>query len=198
MKYPKTIQTLIEYLKKLPGVGEKTAERYALALLNMDEEFILEFSKILKDLKIKTKHCVKCNNLCEGDLCEVCKQSGRDESVLCVVESPKNLVIFERLGVFNGLYYVLGGLISPLDGVNPDDINIELLIDRIDKEKIKEIILALKPGIEGETTSLYISKLLEGKDVKITKIAHGIPIGIDMEYIDALTLEFAIEDRTKM
>lgn len=198
MKYPKTIQLLIEYLKKLPGVGEKTAERYALSLLTMDEEIVNDFSQVLGNLKSNTKRCSKCNNLCEGELCEICKEEGRDKTILCIVESPKNVIIFEKLGVFRGLYHVLDGLISPLDGVNPDDIKIDLLIKRIEKENVREIILALKPGIEGETTSLYISKLLENSNVKISKIAHGVPIGIDMEYIDSMTLELALEDRTNI
>ena len=121
--------------------------------------------------------------------------TNRDVNTICVVEDVKNVMIFEKVGTYRGLYHVLDGLISPLDGINPSDINISSLIERIKKEDIKEIILALKPSIEGETTSLYISKLLEKEDVKITKIAHGIPIGVDMEYIDTLTLEMALEDR---
>jgi recombination protein RecR len=198
MNYPKTIKDLIECFKKLPGIGEKTAERLALSTLDMDDEIIKLFSKTLDNVKIKIKRCKKCNNLCEDELCEICKMPNRDLKTLCIVEEPKNVIIFEKVGTYNGLYHVLDGLISPLDGINPEDINIASLIKRIKEEKIKEIILALKPSIEGETTSLYISKLLEKENVKITKIAHGIPIGVDMEYIDALTLEMALEDRTSI
>lgn len=198
MKYPDTIQKLIECFKKLPGVGDKTAERYALAVLNLDDDIVQLFSESLNNIKNKIGRCKICNNLSEGDICEICKINDRDKQTLCVVESPKNVVIFEKLGIYHGLYHVLDGLISPLDGKNPEDIKLDLLLNRIEKEEIKEIILALKPGIEGETTALYISKKLENKNVKITKIAHGVPLGIDMEYIDALTLELALEDRTNI
>lgn len=198
MKYPQTLQNLIECFKKLPGVGEKTAERYALSCLEINDDILNLFSDSFSNLKEKIGRCKTCNNLSEGDVCEICKLSDREKETICVVESPKNVVIFEKLGIYNGLYHVLDGLISPLDGVNPEDIKLNLLLDRIDNENIKEIIIAVKPGIEGETTSRYISKVLEGKNVKITKIAHGVPLGIDMEYIDALTLELALEDRTNI
>ena len=198
MKYPTTIQNLIECFKKLPGIGEKTAERYALAILELDKNMVELFSNSLIDSTTKIEHCKICNNLSEGDICEICKLQDRDKSTICVVDSPKNVVIFEKLGIYNGLYHVLDGLISPLDGKNPDDIKIDLLMNRIEKNDIKEVILALKPGIEGETTSLYISKILENKNIKISKIAHGVPLGIDIEYIDAMTLELALEDRTNI
>lgn len=196
MKYPSIINNLIECFKKLPGIGEKTAERLALSTLEMDDDVIKLFSTSLKDVKFKIKRCSLCNNLSESDLCEVCKDSkNRDAHTICIVEEPKNVILFEKVGTYNGLYHVLDGLISPLDGINPEDINISTLIDRIRKEEIKEVIIAVKPSIEGETTALYISKLLEGMNVTVSKIAHGIPIGVDMEYIDTLTLEMALEDR---
>jgi recombination protein RecR len=198
MKYPTTLMNLIECYKKLPGIGEKTAERMAISTLEMDDEIIELFAESLKNVKTKITRCKKCNNLAEGDLCEVCKMPNRDESTICVVEEPKNVVLFEKVGSYKGLYHVLDGLISPLDGIDPSDLNISSLIKRIENEKINEVIIAVKPSIEGETTSLYISKLLEKLPVKVSKIAHGIPIGVDMEYIDALTLELAIEDRTKL
>lgn len=195
MKYPETIQNLIECFKKLPGIGEKTAERLALSTLDMDEEIVNLFSKSLKDVKKKIKRCANCNNLSEDDLCEVCKNKNRNSKVICVVEEPKNVILFEKLNIYEGTYHVLDGLISPIDGINPEDINIDNLIKRVKKEKVEEIILALKPTIEGETTSLYISKLLEDKEIKITKIAHGIPLGADIDYVDSLTLEMALENR---
>lgn len=198
MKYPQTLTDLIECYKKLPGIGEKTAERMAISTLQLDDEIIDLFSNSLKNIKTKITRCKKCNNLAEGDLCEICKMQNRDESTICVVENPKNVVIFEKVGTYKGLYHVLDGLISPLEGIEPSDININRLIDRIKKENIKEVIIAVKPSIEGETTSLYISKILENLPVKVSKIAHGIPIGVDMEYIDALTLELALEDRTNL
>ena len=198
MNYPKTIKDLIECFKKLPGVGEKTAERLALSVLDMEDETVKLFSETLNNIKDKIHRCKICNNLCEDDLCEVCKDKSRNQKIICVVEEPKNVFIFEKVGTYHGLYHVLDGLISPLDGVNPEDINIASLIERIKNNKIEEVILALKPSIEGETTSLYITKLLEKIDVKVTKITHGIPIGVDMEYIDTLTLEMALEDRTSI
>ena len=196
MNYPKTILNLIECFKKYPGIGEKTAERLALASIDMDNDVIDLFSQSLKDGKTKIKKCSRCGSLTEDDLCQICKDKSRDTSTLCVIEECKNVILFEKIGSYKGLYHVLGGLISPLEGVNPEDIHIDKLIKRIKDEKIKEVILAIKPSVEGETTALYIRKMLEGTDVKISKIAHGIPMGADIDYIDPLTLEMAIEDRT--
>lgn len=195
MNYPKTILNLIECFKKFPGIGEKTAERMALSTLNMDEDILKLFSKSLKDIKTKIKTCEKCGSLTEDNLCEICKDETRNHDTLCVVEECKNVILFEKIGTFRGIYQVLGGLISPLDGIDPEDINIDKLVDRIKKDKIKEVILAIKPSVEGETTALYISKMLEGKNVTVSKIAHGIPMGAEIDYIDPLTLEMAIEDR---
>ena len=196
MKYPSTIQNLIECFKMLPGIGEKTAERLALSILDSDSEMINLFADSLKDSKLKIRRCEKCNNLSESEFCEVCKDKSRNKQVLCVVEEPKNVILFEKLNIFDGYYHVLDGLISPIDGINPEDINISSLINRVKEDNIKEIILALKPSIEGETTSLYISKTLEGTNVKISKIAHGIPLGAEIDYVDSLTLEMALENRT--
>ena len=198
MNYPETIRHLIECFKKLPGIGEKTAERLALSTLTLDDEIIELFSESIKNVKTKIKRCKKCNNLTENELCDICSDQSRDKSIICVVEDPKNIILFEKVGSYNGIYHVLDNLISPLDGINPEDINLDKLIDRIEKENIKEVIIAVKPSIEGETTALYIVKLLEGKEVVVSKIANGIPIGADMEYIDALTLEMALEDRKKI
>jgi len=195
MKYPSTILNLIECLKKFPGIGEKTAERLALSLLDMEDDVLDLFSKSLKDVKTKIKRCSICNNLSEEDKCEICKNKDRNTKIICVVEEPKNVILFEKLNIFDGYYHVLDGLISPIDGINPEDINIASLIDRVKKDKVTELILALKPSVEGETTSLYISKLLEKTDVKITKIAYGIPMGAEMDYVDSLTLELALENR---
>ena len=196
MNYPKTILNLIECFKKYPGIGEKTAERLALASINMDSDIVDLFSKSLKDGKTKIKKCSRCGSLTEDDLCQICTDRSRDTTTLCVVEECKNVILFEKIGSYKGIYHVLGGLISPLEGINPEDIHIDKLIDRIKNENIKEVILAIKPSVEGETTALYIRKMLEGTDVKISKIAHGIPMGADIDYIDPLTLEMAIEDRT--
>ena len=195
MKYPESIQNLIDSFKKLPGIGEKTAERLALSILDESDEDVNLFSKSLIDTKTKIVRCKECNNLSEDDLCEICKNKNRNKKVMCVVEEPKNIILIEKLNIFDGYYHVLDGLISPIDGVNPEDLNIDALIERVKKNKVEELILALKPSIEGETTSLYISKLLEKDKVKITKLAYGIPLGAEIDYVDSLTLEMALENR---
>lgn len=194
--YPKTFNDLIECYKKLPGIGEKNAERLAFATLELDDEIIEVFSNSIKNIKSKTKNCLICNNLSEENQCTICSDESRNKKIICVVENTKNLVIFEKTGAFNGVYHVLGGLISPLDGINPEDINLEKLFKRVEEEPIEEIILALKPSVEGETTALYIQKKLQNKNVKVTKIAYGVPLGTDMEYIDAMTLEIALSNRS--
>ena len=194
--YPKTFNDLIECYKKLPRIGEKNAERLAFATLELDDEIIEVFSNSIKNIKSKTKNCLICNNLSEEDQCTICSDESRNKKIICVVENTKNLVIFEKTGAFNGVYHVLGGLISPLDGINPEDINLEKLFKRVEEEPIEEIILALKPSVEGETTALYIQKKLQNKNVKVTKIAYGVPLGTDMEYIDAMTLEIALSNRS--
>ncbi len=198
MNYPKTLKNLIESYKKLPGIGEKSAERLSLATLELSEEQIELFSQALKDTKIKIRKCERCNNLSEEELCEICVDENRKKDIICVVDEPKNVFAFEKLGIYFGQYHVINGLISPSDGIGPDEVDINKLIRRIHDEKISELILALKPSIEGETTSLYIAKRLSGEGVLISKIAHGIPLGADMDYVDSLTLEMALESRKKI
>ena len=198
MNYPKSLKELIECYKKLPGIGEKSAERMALASLELEQEILDTFSNSIKNVKKNTKRCSICNNFCEENECSICNSDTRDKTTICIVEEPKNIIHFEKIGSYNGLYHVLDGLISPLDGITPDQINIEHLLNRVKKQKIKEIIFALKPSIEGETTILYISKLLENEDIMISKIAHGIPMGAEIDYLDSLTLEMALEDRKKI
>ena len=198
MNYPKTIQNLIECFKKMPGVGEKTAERYVLSLLEMDEEVLEKFSNYLKEIKSNIKRCKICNNLSEEDICSICQDSTRDHSTICVVEEPKNVFSFEKAGTYLGVYQVLDGLISPLEGIRPENINIPSLLKRIEEEKIKEVIIAVKACVEGETTAMYIAKKLENKNVKVSKIAYGIPLGADMGYIDSSTLEISLENRQQI
>jgi len=198
MNYPECLRNLIDSFKKLPGIGEKTAERLAFSVLNFEDENIEMFSKSIKEIKTKLKKCIKCFNFTEEELCIICKDENRDNGTICVVEDAKNLVLFEKAGNYNGKYHVLDGLISPLNGINPEDINIKSLINRVKNEKIIEVIIAVKPTIEGETTALYILKLLESTKVTVSKIAHGIPLGMDMEYLDSLTLEMAMNDRKKI
>jgi recombination protein recR len=196
--YPDSIKNLIESFKLLSGVGEKTAERFAFSILGMDEDNVEFFSDSLKAVKNKVHLCKKCNNLTENDYCYICSNEDRNKNVLCVVEDPKSVFLFERVGVFNGYYHVLDGLISPIDGINPEDIGLAKLLDRIKNEDFKEIIFAFKPSIEGETTSLYIRKILSDLDIKITRLASGVPMGADIEYIDSLTLERALNDRKEV
>ncbi len=193
--YPESLKNLIECFKKLPGIGEKTAERLSLSVLNLDENIIDVFKNSLDSVKSKMRRCEVCNNISESNLCVICSNNLRDKSIICVVESIKNVIAIEKTNCYNGVYHVLNGLISPLDGRGPDDINLSSLIERVSNNDVKEIIMALTPGVEGETTSLYISKKLEGMNVRISKIAHGVPLGADMEYIDSLTLELALENR---
>lgn len=196
MNYPESIRNLIECYKKLPGVGEKTAERYALASLSFEPEITDLFSKTIKNVKSKIKKCKICNYYCEDDICDICKDKTRNKKMICVVEEPKNVILFEKVGTYNGVYHVLGGLISPIDGMGRENIDIDGLLARIKDQD--EVIMALKPNIEGETTTLYINKLLLQKNAIVTKIAHGVPLGTEMEYIDSLTLEMALEDRKKI
>lgn len=193
--YPSGIKKLIECLKKFPGIGEKSAERMAFALLNFDKEKQTNFIEAITEVRDKIKRCRICGNFCETDVCDICLNDNREKNIIFVVEKPKDIYLFEKIGIFKGTYHVLDGLISPLDGINPDDINIASLVSRIDNGNVNEVILALKPSIEGETTMQYIKKILENKEVKVSKIATGIPLGTDMEYIDTLTLELALEER---
>lgn len=193
--YPDSIKNLVESFKYLPGIGEKTAERLAFSILELEDEQISMFSDSLKEVKEKVHKCKECNTLTDEELCFVCNDPTRNNKVLCVVEDTKNVFLFEKLGMFHGKYHVLDGLISPLDGINPEDIGLSKLLDRINKDKYEEIIFAFKPSIEGETTSLYIKKILEDMNIRITRLASGVPMGADMEYIDSLTLERAIKDR---
>ena len=196
--YPKSISNLIEAFKYFPGVGEKTAERMAFNVLNFEDiqtDFLIES---LNNVKTKIKRCQLCNNICENDICYICNDKLRNKEVLCVVEDPKTVISIEKLGIFNGCYHVLNGLIETLDGINPEDIRIDKLIKRIEKEKFKEIIIAVKPCLEGEMTALYINNVLSGMNVLVSRLASGIPMGADMEYIDPITLEKAFDNRKKI
>ncbi len=196
--YPETIKKLIECFKKLPGIGEKTAERLALSCLSMDDDIIKTFSNTLKDIKSKIKKCKKCGNYSETEYCSICSDETRNKDLICVVEESKNIIAFEKIDKYKGTYHVLNGLISPLDGINPEDINIDNLLTRIKNEKPKEIIIAVRPTIEGETTALYIQKLLKKENIKVSKLAQGVPMGADIDYMDPLTLEVALSTRSEI
>lgn len=198
MNYPDSLNELIESFKKLPGIGEKTAERLAFSVMNMDNDTVILFSKSLKNVKNKIKRCTICGNITENNICDICKNEARDNNIICVVEDAKNVISLEKMGSYNGKYHVLNGLISPMDGKGPDDISIDSLISRVKKDDTKEVIIAISPTLEGETTSLYITKLLENTKVVVSKIAYGIPMGADMEYLDPMTLSMALLNRNKV
>ena len=192
--YPKCVKELIDSLKNLPGIGEKSAERMAFSILNFDKEKIANFVTALSEIE-NIKRCPVCNNITDMDKCYICSDESRDNGTIFVVEKPKDIVLFEKMGNYDGLYHVLGGLISPLEGINPEDINLESLVNRVKENNVKEVIVVLKPSIEGETTMQYIKKILSKYDVVVSKIPIGIPMGADIEYIDSMTLEMAFEDR---
>lgn len=196
--YPNSVKNLIDNFRNLPGIGMKTAERLAFCMLDFDKNKLSNFADAICDIRDNICVCSVCGNISDTSICSICSSKTRDSSILFVVEKSRDIILFEKLGVYNGKYHVLGGLISPLDGIGPDDINLSMLINRIKNDNVKEIILALRPSIEGETTMQYIKKLLVDIDVKISKIATGVPIGTDMEYIDSLTLEMAIDERKNM
>ena len=196
--YPENIKNLIDCLKNLPGIGDKSAERLAFSMINFDKEKLSFFSDTLINIRDNIRRCSICNNISDKEICSICSNDDRKKDIIFVVEKPKDIVLFEKINVFKGVYHVLDGLISPLDGINPDDINLKSLIERIKNDNVKEIILALKPSIEGETTMQYIKRILANNNVKITKIATGIPMGTDIEYIDSMTLEMSLEERKEL
>lgn len=192
--YPDSVRKLIDSLRNLPGIGEKSAERMAFSILNFDSDKLADFENALSEIK-NIKRCPICNNITDIDKCYICSNPNRVDDTIFVVEKPKDIVLFEKMGNYNGKYHVLDGLISPLEGINPEDINIESLIKRVEENNVKEVIVVLKPSIEGETTMQYIKKMLSKYDVRVSKIPIGIPMGTDIEYIDSMTLEMAFEDR---
>lgn len=193
--YPESLSNLIEQFQKLPSIGRKSAERLAMYVVENDKEYAKEFSRSLIDVKENIKHCKNCGNLSEDDLCNICKDPTRDETTICVVEDTRNLIAIEKSGIYNGLYHVLGGLISPSDDIDSKDLNIEQLIHRVETTDVKEIIFAISSTFNGETTVYFLKNLLDNKDIKISQIASGVPVGSNLEYNDQLTLERALEDR---
>lgn len=196
--YPKSINNLIEAFKYFPGVGEKTAERMAFHVLSMEDVQTNFLADSIKNAKNKIKRCKICNHISEEDICYICNDSLRNKDYLCVVEDPKTVISIEKLGTFNGYYHVLNGLIETLDGINPEDIRLDKLVKRLEKSKFKEVIIAVKPCLEGEMTALYINNVLSGMGVVVSRLASGIPMGADMEYIDPITLEKAFDNRKKI
>lgn len=192
------LQKLIESFGKLSGIGRKTATRLALSVLDMTDEQANEFAQCILDAKNDIKRCSVCGNLCVGDVCDVCSDDTRDYSLVCVVEDAKAVMAFERVREYKGVYHVLEGVISPLNNIGPDDINIYSLIKRIQSGNVKEIVIATNPTVEGEATAMYISRLVSPMGVKVSRLAYGVPVGGDLEYADEVTLHRALEGRTKI
>ena len=198
MIYPKSIATLIEHFQKFPSVGPKSAQRMAFYLLRMPMNEVEKFAQSMIDAKANTKTCEVCFNLSASSPCEICSSHQRDRSIICIVAETKDLIAIEKTNEFKGLYHVLQGLISPMDGIGADDIRIKELLTRLTNEEVKEVILALSPSVEGEATSLYLSKLIKPFGIKISRIAFGLPVGADLEYADEVTLARAIEGRREL
>ena len=198
MEYIVPIQRLIEKFASLKGVGRKTAARYAFAVLDMTEEEATDFANAIIAAKNDVMTCSICGNMSDKPVCDICADDRRDKSVICVVEAPRAVIAFENTREYNGLYHVLGGVISPTSNVGPDKLRIAELMERLDDGTVKELIIATNPNVDGETTALYIAKLAAGKGIKTTRLAYGVPVGADIEYADAITLMRAIDGRREI
>ncbi len=198
MHYPAPISKLIDSFMKLPGIGPKTAARLAFYVLNMKDDDVVQFSKSLMDVKRELTFCSICGHITEDDPCYICQDKQRNRTVICVVQETKDVIMMERMREYQGLYHVLHGAISPMDGIGPEDINIPSLLERLKDDTITEIIMATNPNIEGESTAMYISRLVKPLGLKITRLAHGLPVGGDLEYADEVTLSKAMEYRTEI
>ena len=198
MIYPKSIATLIEHFQKFPSVGPKSAQRMAFYLLRMPEPEVQKFAQAIIDAKANTRTCEVCFNLSSTSPCEICQSTKRDRSTICVVAETKDLIAIEKTNEYKGLYHVLQGVISPMDGIGADDIRIKELLTRLTSEEVQEVILALSPSVEGEATSLYLTKLMKPFGIKISRIAFGLPVGADLEYADEITITKAIEGRREV
>lgn len=195
--YPAVIEKLIEEFAKLPGIGYKTAQRLTMHILNLPDEEVKEFAEALVKARGTIKYCSVCGNYTDTDPCAICRNPNRDKSIICVVEQPKDIIAIEKVREFNGMYHVLHGTISPMAGRGPDDIKLKELVRRVNDD-LKEVIVATNSNIEGEATAIYISKILKPFGVKVTRIAHGLPMGGDLEYADEVTLSKALEGRTAL
>ena len=198
MQIAEPLLIAIEELSKLPGIGKKTAQRLAIFLLKSDDQQVDNLIKAVKDLKLKLRFCSRCFNLSEEELCNICKSDKREKTVICVVEEASDVIAIEKTHEYKGLYHVLGGVLSPLSGVTPDSLHIKELLKRFEEEDIREVILALNPDTEGETTSLYLAKLINPLNVNVTRIARGLPIGGDLEFADDATIGRAILNRSSL
>lgn len=193
--YPGSIKTLIRSLARLPGIGQKTAERLAMHILQQPDEDAHQLARSIVELKKKLRLCVRCFSLSDDVLCRICSDPSRESSLICVVEQPADMASIEKSGAFRGRYHVLGGVLSPMDGIGPKDIKIAELVARVEKEGLREIILATGTNVEGESTAAYIAGILISLPVKVTRIASGVPMGGDLKYVDQVTLKRALESR---
>jgi len=198
MIYPEKLERLIEFYKKLPGIGEKSAERLALATLEIKEDELEVFADNMKLARKELHPCSICGHLTDQEICSICSSDSREKNLICVIEDYKSVFSFEKVGNFKGVYHVLNGLISPMENIGADDINLASLIRRVDSLENPELILALKSSIEGETTTLYIKKIFEGKNVVISRLSYGLPMGAEIDYIDTVTLDRALSDRKQI
>ncbi|WP_438314206.1 recombination mediator RecR [Sporosarcina sp. FA9] len=198
MHYPEPISKLIDSFMKLPGIGPKTAGRLAFFVLSMKEDSVMEFAKALVDAKRNLRFCTTCGHITDIDPCHICQDQSRDGSLICVVQDPKDVIALEKMRDYKGLYHVLHGAISPMDGIGPEDINVSSLLVRLQNEEVEELILATNPTIEGEATAMYISRLVRPSGIMTTRIAHGLPVGGDLEYADEVTLSKALEGRREL
>jgi recombination protein RecR len=196
--YEGPIQDLVDELSRLPGIGPKSAQRLAFYLVKAPAEEARRLAEAIVQAKERIAFCRECGNVADGDLCRVCRDEGRDRTVLCVVEEPKDAATIERAGVMRGRYHVLGGAISPLDGVGPDDLRVQELLERVERDHVMEVILATNPNLEGNATAMYVAALLRPLGVKVTRLASGLPVGGDLEYADEVTLSQALEGRREM
>lgn len=197
-QYPRPLAKLINELSKLPGIGYKSAQRLAFHILSLEDNEAKGLADAITGAKSEMKYCSVCGNLTDQDPCVICSDNSRREDIICVVESPRDVAAMERIKEFDGLYHVLNGVISPMDGIGPDDINLKSLIKRLQEKDIKEVIVATNPNIEGEATAMYIARLLKPAGIKVTRIAHGLPVGGDLEYADEVTLLKAVEGRREL
>ena len=196
--YEGPIQELIDELSRLPGVGPKSAQRLAFWLVKAPPEDAKRLAQVIVQAKERIAFCRECGNVAEGDLCRICRDPGRDITTICVVEEPKDASTIEKAGVIKGRYHVLGGAISPLDGIGPDDLRVQQLLDRVERNGVKEVILATNPNLEGNATAMYVAALLKPLGVTVTRLASGLPVGGDLEYADEVTLSQAIEGRREI
>jgi recombination protein RecR len=198
MQFTPALARLVEELGKLPGIGEKTATRLALFILGAGREYVENLAEAIWAVKTETTHCQQCFGLAEGDLCPVCRDPKRSDESLCVVEEPADLLAVERVQDYHGRYHVLQGVLTPLDGIGPDQLKIAPLMERLRQGKTREVIIATNPTVEGEATALYLAKIIKPLGIRVSRIAYGIPMGGDVEYIDSVTLSRAIEGRREM